>query len=54
LNLKLRKKTSEIRRIMEILAGEWEKSSRKINIMISEERKEFRCKKRWKYSPNIA
>jgi hypothetical protein len=39
---------------MEILAGECEKSGRKINIMISEERKEFRCKKRRKSSPNIA
>jgi hypothetical protein len=46
LRLKLRKKASEMRRIMAILAGEWEEFSGKINITMSEERKEIRCKKR--------
>ncbi len=50
LRLKLREKTAEMRRIMGILAGEREESSGKINIMMSEERKEFRCKKRCKSS----
>jgi len=43
-----------MRRIVEILAGERGESSGIINIMISEERKGIRCKKRWKSSPNIA
>jgi len=43
-----------MRRIVEIQVGEWEESSRKINITMSEERKENRCKKRRKYSLNIA
>jgi hypothetical protein len=39
---------------MKILAGERGESSGKIYIMMSEKRKEFRCKKRRKSSPNIA